>query len=163
MKKENDNIRNSGTLPAPEPYMSGVRYLVNHAHGTEYKPLEDFKAGKNCDKSYIVFEGDHGGQIYLTCPMKYVKCSPDTLAMLLSDIDTLHWNEMDGSGLYYEEFEVDSGVCGGMGGGVAIDGLWVHDELLEEGLYERIADVIIGKSPKLINPGINGKSKVNAL
>jgi hypothetical protein len=150
-QKNNENHSpqvNEGSLPPPESHMSGVRYLVNHAHGTEYNPLRDYEAAKESEKGCVIFEGDYGGQIFLTCPMKYINCSHETLTRLLKDIDKICWDCNDGEGcdVFYEDYEVGDGVWGGMGGGIVINGLWIHPDI-EEVIASEIAMIISGKKP----------------
>ena len=124
---------------------SPLRSILHIAKGEPFNPLPNYEAAKISDNGYVVFEGDDGGQIYLTCPMKYVNCNHNTLLRLLNDIDKMFWNDESACRVFYEAFAMNSGVWGGMGGGVAIDGLWIHDSLNEAGLFDRIQAVITGK------------------
>ncbi|MEM7227077.1 MAG: hypothetical protein AAF495_29185 [Pseudomonadota bacterium] len=71
----------------------------------------------------MIFEGDHGGTIYLTVPVSQVGCGEATLRRLLLDIDALYWANDEGTGLFPEPRPANSGVIGGMGGGLVLDKL----------------------------------------
>ena len=61
-------------------YYSAVRYVLSQAEKDDsYHPLANFAEAKNTDAAVVIMEGDWGGQIYLTCPMKLVKCDEKTL------------------------------------------------------------------------------------
>lgn len=58
-----------------------------------------------------------------------MRCEEASLDQLLFDLNVIIWPEdMDGARVFYERLPVGSGVSGGMGGGIVIDGVWVHDE-----------------------------------
>jgi len=94
-------------------------------------------------------EGDYGGSIYLTCPVRLVHCDEPTLQQLLIDLDKHDWNDPEGVGVYYEVAPVGSGVVGGNGGGAVTDGLWLHPDLEAKGLRERVAAVVRGERERL--------------
>ncbi|WP_289355064.1 hypothetical protein [Paenibacillus sp. S-12] len=83
--------------------------------------IEDFKKAKAIPDTYVIMEGDWGGQIYLSYPMKYINCSEEILHNLLDDLDSIAWdcNEGEGKGLYYEIRRPGDGIGGGMGGGAS--------------------------------------------
>ncbi len=89
-------------------------------------------------------EGDYGGQIYLTCPARLVNCDQATLEQLLRDLDRLGWKNSETSHLFFERGNPGSGVWGGMGGGLIVEGVWLHPELQKLGIEERVRDVIGG-------------------
>jgi hypothetical protein len=80
----------------------------------------------------VVFEGDYGGQIYLTCPASMVRCDESSLQTLLTDIDTLAFRDPPSARIYYERHAVSTGIWGGMGGGIVTGSLWVHPRLEAE-------------------------------
>jgi hypothetical protein len=120
--------------------------MVLKSNGGKYKPLKNFNEAIKQDNSYMIMEGDWGGQIYLVIPVKLVKCSRDAIEKLLIELDTIAWqvNEGDGKGIYFEIMERDTLVLGGMGGGRAKDGLWVHKNF--ENIRSKIQDVIDNKT-----------------
>lgn len=141
-------IEKSDELPPPEEYMSDVRYMLHHAKNVPFKPLTDYDRAKETKHGCVIIEGDYGGQIYLTCPMKYVKCSHGILKNLAADLDSLYWDDESGCKVYYEEYKPPHGISGGMGGGVLIDGLWIHPEFKEIGIKDRIWAVISGEQKR---------------
>lgn len=138
--KDNDII--------PE-HCSPVRFMVSQAIGAPYKPVMNFTEAKNIDNAVVIMEGDWGGQIYLTCPMNLVKCDEETLKKLLNYLDNIAWdcNEGEGKGIYYEVKQPMEGVSGGMGGGVVLNELWLHDEFKD--MKEKINSVINGTCNEL--------------
>lgn len=138
-------------MPLPEKHESSVRSMYNEAHGIEYTPIKSFEQAKTIKNACVIFEGDYGGQIYLTCPMKYVQCSESTLHKLWKSIDKIEWdsNDIYQQGIFYEVISVGQGVAGGMGGGRVVDGLWIHKRLENAGLREKIADIIANKRKNL--------------
>ena len=116
-----------------------------------YRPLNSYEEARALSDAYVVMEGDWGGQIYLVAPMRLVRCQEETLRLLLRDLDEIGWptNESEGTGLYYERYHIGQTVPGGMGGGKALDNLWVHGEFTEYGIQERISAVLSGKLPRL--------------
>jgi len=126
---------------------SPVRYMVAEAVGATYRNLPDLQAARQAEHAVVVMEGDYGGQIYLTCPVRHIRCDSATLDRLLEDVDNRHWGDPEGAGLYFEIAHVGASIPGGMGGGLVVDGVWLHREL--EPLGKQIRAVISGNSPKL--------------
>ncbi|MBP1763149.1 MAG: hypothetical protein H6Q65_207 [Firmicutes bacterium] len=143
----NKKVKDEKIIPE---HFSPVRYVLSHAKkDVSYQPLANFFEAKNVDNAVVIMEGDSGGQIYLTCPMKLVKCDEKTLEKLLDYLDDIAWacNEGDGKGIYYEVKQPMEGVWGGMGGGIVLSELWVHDEFKE--IKDKIKNVIEGKCEEL--------------
>ena len=112
-----------------------------------FKSYSDLETAKSDPNAYVVMEGDWGGQIYLTCPVKYVICDEDMLRKILKKIDHMCWkgNGGDGAEIYYETWSQGEDVPGGMGGGLATDGLWIHPKILEENdIAEELEVLILG-------------------
>ncbi|WP_025678832.1 hypothetical protein [Paenibacillus massiliensis] len=147
----NKKDENNKEMNVPEHH-SVVRHIFNEANG---KPndmfVESFLQAKNTNGTYVIMEGDWGGQIYLSCPMDIVKCNEDTLKNLLIDLDIIAWecNEGEGIGLYYEVPQPGEGIGGGMGGGEITEKLWIHEEFSDLNLYEEIEKVLSGAKEKL--------------
>ncbi|ANY67864.1 hypothetical protein BBD42_16325 [Paenibacillus sp. BIHB 4019] len=131
---------------------SPLRHILGEAHGIPHQSIDSLETAKNYENAYLVMEGDYGGEIYLVCPVKIIRCSSQTLSRLLEDIDRLYWEDEDGRGIYFELFNIGDIVSGGMGGGVATNRLWVHEELLS--IENEISKVIYGKKIR-----ITGKRK----
>lgn len=112
-----------------------------------FKSYSDLETAKSDPNTYVVMEGDWGGQIYLTCPVKYVICEEDTLLKILNKLDRMCWkcNGGDGAAIRYETFSQREIVAGGMGGGIAADGLWIHPKILEtDDIKEELEVLILG-------------------
>jgi hypothetical protein len=112
-----------------------------------FKSYSDLETAKSDPNAYVVMEGDWGGQIYLTCPVKYVICDEDMLRKILKKLDHMCWkcNGGDGAEIYYETWSQGEDVPGGMGGGLATDGLWIHPKILEENdIAEELEVLILG-------------------
>ncbi|CAF0940381.1 unnamed protein product, partial [Didymodactylos carnosus] len=85
-----------------DDHSSPMRSMISSAHGEEYEAIKNFNDAKTTENCVLIFEGDYGGQIYLTCPMKYVQCNEQILKQLLNDIDKLQWDDEQGCRMYYE-------------------------------------------------------------
>ncbi len=131
---------------------SGVRSIIASAKGQTYQALHSLEEAQNISDGVVIFEGDYGGTIYLTCPADKVKCSVETLKQLLADIDDCIWNNPHGAKVLYERHQIGSGIAGGMGGGIVTDGVWIHKELTEKDLHEKIEAVLKGQNSKLQMP-----------
>ncbi|MEK3917718.1 hypothetical protein [Paenibacillus sp. FSL H7-0331] len=128
-------------------YHSPLRHLMNEAYELEHKFIKTLEEAKEVQNSYLVMEGDHGGQIYIVCPVHIIRADKDTLIRLLKDIDKVEWDESDSTGMYFERFNQGDIVSGGMGGGLATEKLWVHDSLIRIG--NEISKVIYGKKKRI--------------
>ncbi|MCU6792613.1 hypothetical protein OB236_10825 [Paenibacillus sp. WQ 127069] len=129
-------------------YHSPVRHILNEVNGLSNEIfIKDFQEAKETGHSYVIMEGDWGGQIYLSCPMSLVECSEEELQTLLIDLDKVAWgcNDVYGRGLYYEIHFSEEGI----GGGMITDTLWVHDEFIEKNLKDQIYLVISGERKTL--------------
>jgi hypothetical protein len=120
-----DEPKDENTPQLPEG-VSPVRYIMADVTGIEYRRCSTLDEAKQVADAALVMEGDYGGQIYLTCPIRYIRCGERELVQLFEDIDALGWHDLHGAGMFYEILAIGSGVAGGMGGGVVTDGLWLH-------------------------------------
>lgn len=146
LSKSNQN-KNLETTVIPDHH-SPVRHMVSEAHGLKYEPIEDFATARKVEDAVVIFEGDWGGQIYLTCPMRLIKCSEEDLSKLLDELDKIAWecNDGEGKAIFYERRKVGEGISGGMGGGVILNDLWIHEEFVDTGMVEKIRQTITGES-----------------
>lgn len=126
-------------------YKSAVRLMVSESHGLTYKPLRNLEEAKTYSDSYMVMEGDWGGQIYLVAPVKLIRCSYRILNRLLKELDKISWNvnEGEGNGIFFERMTKGTPVIGGMGGGLATGDIWIHTSLTH--LKQKIIGVINNK------------------
>jgi hypothetical protein len=68
---------------------SQVRSMMADASGAAYAAFETFDAARDHPGSVVIFEGDYGGSIYLTIPVRGVACDEAALKQLLLDIDAM--------------------------------------------------------------------------
>jgi hypothetical protein len=100
---------------------------------------------RDVESTWLVLQGDWGGQVYLTVPSSLL--GPNAKPQgLLSEMDKYAWdcNEGDGASLFHVQVKhPQHGISGGMGGGRLTNGLWLHDEFLghELGHGSRVAGV----------------------
>jgi hypothetical protein len=114
-----------------------------------YEVIKTLEEARELPDVYAILEGDYGGQTYVTVPAKLVRCDEHALRYLLRDLDELEWNHTDGQRLSYQKQQVGDHFGGGMGGAEATGDVWVHKELRELGVEDRIRRVILGETPRL--------------
>jgi len=153
------------------PGVSAVRFMVGQAKEQPYVSFPTIEDARKHPDAALVMEADYGGQILLTCPVSKVHCTESVLKQLLHDLGNITWGDGglakndaadDGNeGYYFEALPVGSGVAGGMGGGVVLDDLWIHNELEKYGLRSQIKAVIAGTQARLVLHGIVKKEDVD--
>lgn len=111
-----------------------VDFMLTKANGLEYKPLNTLEEARNTTNAVVVLDGDYGGQVYATCPIKHLKpeITHAQLEAVCKQVSALEWEQEDDWQVSYQIKEVGQGVWGGMGGGRVIDGLWMHPKLCQE-------------------------------
>ena len=138
---------------------SPVRSIVNSLSNQNYTSANSLAEAKNKKNYYLVMEGDCGGQIYLTCPVNLIKCSECILYEILIAIDKNQWPENDISmrNIFYEPFELNQGVLGGMGGGIVLEKeIWIHPnlnfskELLKKAIFQKKEKQTMNELKKLL-------------
>ena len=132
------------------PNVSPLRFMMAEAAGVPHARFDTLEAAKRAPDAVAVMEGDYGGQIYFTCPVRHIRCTSNSLKQLLDDLDECLWGDPDGAGLYYEVGTPGSGVAGGMGGGTIIDGVWLHERLGH--LRPQVEEVIAGTRERIEAP-----------
>lgn len=137
-----DTVKSVNNLQEHE---SGVRKLVSEAHNLNYKPLKNFEEAKEYNDAYMIMEGDDGGQIYLSIPIKFIKCNYETLKKLLKYLDNIAWpeNQDDMAKIFFERLNEGDVIIGGMGGGLATNSLWLHDKFAN--IRNKIEKILIGE------------------
>jgi hypothetical protein len=136
---------------------SSVQHIMNKYHSRTYVPLATLEEAKEQENGVVVLEGDWGGIIYATCPVKHLHdaITHDDIVSLCKTVEYDHWGygardipkevpAEGGPGVYYQCVKPGGGVWGGSGGGKVIDGLWVHSKLTSE-LRRQITQVLLGK------------------
>jgi hypothetical protein len=86
-----------------------------------------------------VLEGDWGGTIYATIPLRLTDLDADGLKALALNLERIFWScNIDedspegGAAAYLTLAKPGEGVLGGMGGGCVVDGTWIHPDLGDE-------------------------------
>jgi hypothetical protein len=126
-----------------------MRKLLAASTGTAYRSFSTLAEAKASDSSWVVFEGDDGGQIYAVFRVSEIACSEGDLWLLLADIDARCWADDSMTHLAFEVHEEGEAISGGMGGGVADSSGWVHPSLVERSLETPIRDVLAGTHTRL--------------
>ena len=126
---------------------SPLRRMMSDSYGVKYTALESLAEARNMNNAYLIMQGDEGGQIYLVIPANLVKCDEKALEVLLKDLDSLSWDDISMANIYYEVYKPNTAVSGGMGGGRAEDGLWVHKDF--ESIRSKIGRVLEGFSASI--------------
>ena len=109
---------------------SGLRRLIADSTGGEYRAVRSLDEARAQPDGFVVLEGDDGGQIYAVFPAGAVERSAEALEQLLHDLDEIAWpgNAPNSARVFYERHRAGSPIPGGMGGGNAAPGGWIHDE-----------------------------------
>jgi len=120
---------------------SGIDASVADAFST----LRSLEEARTMDHTAVILQGDEGGQIYLTAPVKHVRCDEAALHALLAAIDAIEWRDPSRASLTFDLAPIGSGIFGGMGGGFIVDGVWVHPRLDAAGILPVATSVIFGR------------------
>jgi hypothetical protein len=150
------------SLPSVPAGARPVEFVLAHLDGHEYVFFQNIDEARSHPDATMVMEADAGGQILLTCPVKYVLADVTVLARLLSDLETISWGpgfDPDDPGpsvnaaMYFESHARGEVIGGGMGGGEVVDGLWLHPRLDRElFLRKPVEDVLAGRLAQLSLP-----------
>jgi len=121
---------------------------MHEAEGAPFHAIESLDSARRVPNAYVIMEGDWGGQIYLTAPVRLLRCDAPELESVLRELDAHAWscNGGEGCGFFFEEREPFEGVSGGMGGGATQHELWLHPELVEAGFESRVRKVLLGEN-----------------
>lgn len=128
---------------------SALRILLDKSGERPFNPITMLDQARLVEGAYLVFEGDHGGQIYLTVPVGHINCDQAALQKLLREVDSLTWNDPGGAAMYFEAAKPGQGVPGGMDGGYFGQKLWVHDEL--DKMYLPISRYLAGQVDTILD------------
>lgn len=128
-----------------------VRRFIHDVHGQNYEAYATYAEARQAPDAAVVLSGDYGGTIYLTAPMRLVRCDEDTLNTLLSDLDAITWMGGDAydASVAYERHAVPDGVWGGDGGGAVIEGVWTHPSWLDDEVAAYARQVVLGERTRL--------------
>ena len=125
--------------------------MMAYAFAEEYVAYPSFAEAQIDENAVIILEAARGEQIYLTCNIRAVHCSEETLNRLLKDLDRVAWSggEPDQARILYERHRPDTVLAGGTGGGRVTNDLWIHQQFERFDLTERIKAVIAGVESQL--------------
>jgi hypothetical protein len=135
-------------IPSLPAGADGLRLMMAESQGQSYKYFSTLSQAI-ANKAIVILQGDYAGQIYLTCPAEKVKCSEVDLKLLLEYLDAKAWKDLSSAGIFYELCPDDGTVSGGMGGGLVINGVWLHSRFVDIGIKDNVENFILGKSTKL--------------
>jgi hypothetical protein len=119
------------------------------ARGDEYVGFASLEAARSHSDATAILEGDDGGTIYLTVPVRHVRCDEQRLHQLLLDIDARYWRDATMAHLAYETRRVGDTVAGGMGGGHVADGVWLHPKIEELDIRAAVEAILRGERARL--------------
>ena len=112
-----------------------------------------FEEAQGLPDAYAIMEGEFGYQCYLTAPLRIIRCPEPELRELLLDLDQICCDMLEGRHIRYEEHKPGDFISNGMGGGEIVDDVWIHPQLVDFGLLERIREMLSGKISRLgLNP-----------
>ncbi len=99
----------------------------------------------------MVLSGDYGGTIFLTVPVRLVRCDAEALFTLVSDLDAVTWMSGDPTiaTVTFKQCPVGSTVEGGDGGGLVVDGVWTHPHRLGDKIRVQAAEVTLGRRQRI--------------
>jgi hypothetical protein len=137
--------------------VSALRYMIAESQGGNYVNYPTIVEARRDPNATLVMEADSGGQILLTCPVRHVKASSAVLRQLLVDLENISWgngfdlacSEPCEAEMFLEPAPVGAGVAGGMGGGVVVDGAWLHPDLEQLLLRPQVEEILNGLRQRL--------------
>ena len=98
--------------------------------------FKTFEEAKKHPDAVAVLEGDWGGTVYATIPLRLTSLDAEGLRALSIRLEQVFWDcnisaddPEGGSGCYIIVAKPGQGVLGGMGGGRVEDGVWIHPDL----------------------------------
>jgi hypothetical protein len=132
---------------------SAVRAMMAEARGQPYVSYRTLAEARSAGAAIVIIEGDYGGQIYLTTPVQYVGCTEARLTLLAEELELLCWmGRQRFEHVVFEPGLPGRRVAGGMGGGLVIDGVWVHEEIRQLGLADVVTEILAGRRDALPDP-----------
>jgi hypothetical protein len=140
-----DHIGGSAGVPA-----HGARSFITEINGEEYVSYPSLAQAASDPDAALVLSGDYGGTIYVTAPVRLIGCDIGALRTLVSDLDAVTWmsGDLTNASVALERHPVGTGVVGGMGGGVVIDGVWVPIGVPEE-IHDQVREVVTGRRARV--------------
>ena len=117
---------------------------------SDFSTFEEFQAAPN---AVAIFYGDWGGEVYASVPMRlFSGIGPDELRDLAIRLEQVCWDcnitaedPQGGACVAFKIQKPGTGVIGGMGGGLVVDGVWISPDLPEiarEFIKEKLSDAV---------------------
>src|SRR2546429_7004517 len=105
-----------------------VRSFLAEVHGDEYVAYRSLKEAHADPDSAVVLSGDYGATIFLTVPVRLLRCGSATLRTLVSDLDAVTWmsGDLTIATAAIERHPVAAGVLGGGRGRGVVGGRRLH-------------------------------------
>lgn len=130
------------------PHERPLGRIMSEVKDTPLRPIESLELARTVPNAYVIMEGDWGGQIYLTAPVRLLRGGATELELVLGELDAHAWscNDGEGRGFFFEEHGPLEGISGGLGGGATLSDLWLHPELVEAGFEHRVRQVLLGEN-----------------
>jgi len=116
-------------------------------HDDSFVALSSLDEARDMDHTAVIMQGGDGAQIYLTVPVKYVRCDEAALRELLASLDALAWKRPAAAALSFELAPIGSGVFSDLGGGSIVDGIWLHPRLESAGVRPSAEDILFARRP----------------
>jgi hypothetical protein len=139
------------TEPGDVVPIHGVRELLARDGGTTFIGYMTRSEAERDPDAAVILSGDSGGTVLLTAPLRLVVCDTDTLRTLVSDLDAVTWMSGDPTcaTVAFERYPVGTGVWGGDGGGIVVDGVWTHPERLPVDVRDQAVEVVLGRRDRI--------------
>lgn len=128
-----------------------LRSFLAEVHGDEYVAYGSLEEARADPDSAVVLSGDYGATIFLTVPVRLLRCGLAALRTLVSDLDAVTWmsGDLRIATVCLERHPAGTGVIGGDQGGAVVDGVWVHPTALTPELRDQATDVVLGRRPRV--------------
>ncbi|HEX5114466.1 MAG TPA: hypothetical protein VFW65_04620 [Pseudonocardiaceae bacterium] len=128
-----------------------VRAFLADIHDDEFVSYPSLAAARSDPDAALVLSGDYGGTIFLTAPVRLVGCDLDALTTLVSDLDAVTWmsGDLTIATVAFERHPLGTGVPGGDGGGIVVDGVWVHPDRVPADIHDQARDVVSGARARI--------------
>jgi hypothetical protein len=135
-------------------YESAARSFLAESKGQVYRSFRTLAEAKAAPIAAVIVEGDYGGQIFTTCPASLVGSTEERVRRLAEELETrTNATTYAGSAqVLFEPIPVGGGVAGGMGGGIVVNGVWVHEEIRQLGWAEDVEGILLGTIEQLRVP-----------
>lgn len=128
-----------------------VRRWLAEIHHEDYLAYQTLEQAQLDPDGAVVLSGDYGGTIFLTAPAGLVRCGAETLVTLVSDLDAVTWmsGDLTIATVAFERHPIGTGVRGGDGGGVIMDGVWTHPHAFSPAIRAQAEEVVLARRSRI--------------